>query len=109
MCDICFAWIRAISLVQMEDRSRALVNLRGGSSGIDLVQIDSVSGGVLPLKPFAAILCRMGGCGRRRKGGTRERGGQGVGQVGMTTDLHLHSVAVGNEASRCARTEDVGR
>lgn len=34
----------------------------------------------------------------------REIGGQGVSRVGMTTDLHLHSVAVGNERSRCRST-----
>lgn len=32
------------------------------------MQIDSVSGEALPLKPSAALLCGMGGCGRQRKG-----------------------------------------
>lgn len=72
------------------------------ASRIDLVQIDSVSGEALPLKPLAALLCRMGGCGRQGK--EREKDGQGVSRVGMTTDLHLYSVAVGKKRSRCEST-----
>lgn len=42
----------------------------------------------------------MGGCGRQINGRGRERGGHGVSRVGMTTELHLYSAAVGKERSR---------
>lgn len=59
----------------------------------DLEQTDSVSWGFFLSRLCSALLCGMGGCWKE----SWSRDGQRVSQVDMVTDLHLPSVAIGNE------------